>query len=69
MIELGKLTEDQQVDLFKIITGQIEKACLENGQVVALGDWNINLERLEDQNFYLKKVADEYKNCMATCGL
>ena len=61
------MTETQQADKFKIIAGQIEKACLEEAQVIALGDWNVDIHKLD--TFYLPKVADVYKECIAKCGL
>ena len=56
----SKLSIENQIERLKIFSLQIEQATKE-GMVLAIGDWNIDLEKFEDSKYYLKKLADEYQ--------
>ena len=60
LTDKGQLTIDQQIERWRIFNKQVEKAKKE-GIILCLGDMNINLERLEDSSYYLKKLAEEYQ--------
>ena len=58
---LGQMSIDQQIERWKIYKSQIEQAKKENSLILCLGDMNINLEKLEESSYYLKKLAEEYQ--------
>jgi hypothetical protein len=58
---LGQMSIDQQIERWKIYQSQIEQAKKENSLIFCLGDMNINLEKLEESSYYLKKLAEEYQ--------
>ena len=37
--------------------------------MVCLGDFNINLDHLEEPTYYLKKLSEEYQMMIGECGL
>ena len=62
------MSDNGQAEKFKTVSKQIENACRE-GATICTGDWNIDLRKIDQENYYLKKVAAEYKSCAAICGL
>ena len=64
----GQMTPDQQLERFEIFHSQVELAQKE-GTILCLGDFNINLENLENPSYYLKKLADEYLTMVGELGL
>ena len=64
----GQMTPDEQAEVFKIITNQIKMACKE-GRVICIGDWNLDLLKMDKENYYLRKTAEEFKSCVASCGM
>ena len=63
-----KLTIAEQSERFKEFCDQIEKATNE-AFVICLGDLNIDNNKLNDDSYYLKTLADEYKLMLGFCGL
>ena len=53
---------NDQLGRFKIFEEQIEKATKECSNVYILGDINLDLCKLNDKNYYLKKVSEEYES-------
>ena len=64
----GQLSINEQIERLNIFHTQVEKASKE-GLILIMGDMNINLEKWEDPNYYLKKLADEYHRLIGLCGL
>ena len=64
----GRMSQTEQTERVNKLVDQFEKACSE-GLVVALGDLNVDLNRTEDDTYYLKPVAEEYYAGVARCGL
>ena len=58
----------KQLERFEIFHSQVELAQKE-GTILCLGDFNINLENLENPSYYLKKLADEYLTMVGELGL
>ena len=49
---------------------QVEAALEEkNARVICLGDFNIDRKRLQDENYYLQKLANEYQGFLALNGM
>ena len=51
------------------IEAQIAKAVEDAGDVICLGDFNIDRKRIEDHSYYLLKLGKRYKKFLATQGL
>ena len=64
----GQLTIEQQLENWKIFHSQVEKASTE-GLILGIGDMNIDLEKLEESTYYLKKLAEEHQSMIGECGL
>ena len=47
---------------------QIEKAASE-ASIICLGDMNINTNKWNEDDFYLKKLAEKYQACLGSNGL
>ena len=56
---MGQMSIDQQIERWRIFKSQVEHAKNE-GLILRIGDMNINLEKIEDSNYYLKPLAEEY---------
>ena len=59
------MTPTEQAERFQIITSQIEKAISEGAGVICLGDWNIDLEKMNHESYRLKKVAEVFKSTIS----
>ena len=64
----GQMTLEQQLDKWKTFHSQVEKASKE-GLILVIGDMNIDLEKLEESTYYLKKIAEEHLSMIGECGL
>ena len=64
----GKLTINQQIERLKVLFLQIELA-EEEGLALIIGDMNIDIEKLEDSTYHLRKLANEYQLMINECGL
>ena len=65
----GQMTPTEQAERFQIITSQIEKAISEGAGVICLGDWNIDLEKMNHESYRLKKVAEVFKSTISNGGM
>ena len=57
----GQMTPNEHAERFKNITNQIDEACSEGASIICLGDWNIDISKMNNEHYRLKKVADEFK--------
>ena len=48
---------DEQFERWKFFHSQVEKASTQ-GNIIVIGDMNLDLEKLEESTYYLKKVAN-----------
>ena len=64
----GQMTIEQQLERWKILHSQVEKASKE-GLILIVGDMNIDLQKLEESTYYLKKLAEEHLSMIGECGL
>lgn len=63
-----QMSINQQLERWKIFQSQVEKATKE-GLILTIGDMNIDIRKLEETTYYLKKVAEEYQLLIGKCGL
>ena len=59
VVDQRSLTE--QLARFEEFSKQVEKACQEASVFIA-GDMNVDLQKWEEPNYYLKKLAEEYQS-------
>lgn len=59
---------DQQLERWNIFQSLVEQAKKE-GLILCMGDMNINLNKIEDPNYYLRNLADEYQTLINECQL
>ena len=62
------MTLEQQLEKWKTFHYQVEKASKE-GLILVIRDMNIDLEKLEESTYYLKKLAEEHLSMIGECGL
>ena len=62
------MTIEQQLESLKLLFSQIERAEKE-GLILTIGDMNIDLNKMEEPTYYLKKLAMEYQLMIGECGL
>ena len=65
----GDKSVESQVQAITVFTSQIEDAVAEQKSVVILGDANLCAESWDSPGFLHKRVADELKETLSTCGL
>ena len=65
----GDKSVESQVQAITVFTSQIEDAVAEQKSVVILGDANLCAESWDSPGFLHKRVADELKETLFTCGL
>ena len=53
----------------KSFGSQLSIACAETERVIVLGDFNINIQKKGDENYYLQKLLQEYEAMMGENGL
>merc|ERR1711923_529286 len=63
------MTPKEQAERFKTVTDQIERASKEGASIICLGDWNLDLLKMDDENYRLKKAANELKTCISNFGM
>ena len=63
------LSQDAQLYRFKSFGSQVTAACNESDRVIVLGDFNINIQKQNDVNYYLPKILQEYESIMGENGL
>ena len=64
----GQMSEKEQIERWEIFRKQVDKASKE-GLILAIGDQNIDVERLEEPSYYLYNLGKEYQNLIAENGL
>ena len=62
------MTIENQLERWKLFYEQVERAS-RCGIIVGIGDMNLDLEKLENSNIYLKKLAEEHLSMMGKNGL
>ena len=62
-------SQDAQLHRFKSFGSQVTAACTESERVIVLGDFNINIQKQNDLNYYLPRVLQEYESIMGENGL
>ena len=64
----GTMSESEQIERLQVLHSQVEKASKE-GLLLILGDMNINLDKMEDEDYYQEKQAKEYQSMIGENGL
>ena len=59
---------DQQLERWVIFNSQVQKASAE-GTIVVIGDMNLDLDKIEESSYYLKKVAEQHQSMIGELGL
>ena len=53
--------ENAQLHRLKTFENEVSMACTECERVILMGDFNINLLKRDDKEFYLPKILEEYE--------
>ena len=61
----GQMPIEQQIERWMVFKSQFEQAKKENSFIMSQGDMNINLEQLEENDYYLKRLAEKYQNMVS----
>ena len=64
----GTMSESEQIERLQVLHSQVEKASKE-GLLLILGDMNINLDKMEEEDYYQEKQAKEYQTMIGENGL
>merc|ERR1712242_94504 len=64
----GRYSENEEKERWQIFREQVNRAAKE-GLILCLGDYNIDLDKLDDTSYYLKYMAEEYQTLVGECGL
>ena len=61
--------ENAQLHRLKTFGNEVSMACTECERVILMGDFNINLLKRDDKEFYLPKILQEYEGIVGENGL
>ena len=64
----GKMSESDEIERLQVLHSKIKKASQE-GLVLIMGDMNIDLDKMEEENYYQAKQANEYQSIIGENGL
>ena len=64
----GTMNENEQIERLQVLHSQVEKASKE-GLMLILGDMNIDLDKMEEKDYYLDKLAIDYQTMIGENGL
>ena len=64
----GKMGENEEIERLQVLHSQIEKASKE-GLLLLMGDMNIDLDKMEQEDYYQVKQAKEYQTMISENGL
>jgi hypothetical protein len=64
----GTMNESEQIERLQVLHSQVEKASKE-GLMLILGDMNIDLDKMEEKDYYQEKQAKEYQTMIGENGL
>ena len=62
------MNESKQIERLQVLHSQVEKASKE-GLMLILGDMNIDLDKMEEKDYYQEKQAKEYQTMIGENGL
>ena len=65
----GLLSNSEQAERLKIFADQVEQASQESNLLLCMGDFNLDAEKLGEDDYYLKSIAEEYNRLRAKNGL
>ena len=68
LVKRNQMSLNEQLERWKLFKAQVEKASSES-LILCMGDMNIDLEKLEESTYYLKKLAEEHQSMIGECGL
>ena len=67
--EIDKTNVSEQLSRLELFRQQVEKAAKETENIYILGDLNVDINRWNNKDYYLKKVAEEYQTLIGKNGL
>ena len=62
------MNESEQIERLQVFHSQVEKASKEVLMLI-LGDMNIDLDKMEEKDYYLDKLANDYQTMIGENGL
>ena len=67
--EIDKTNVNEQLSRFELFSQQVEKAVQESENIYILGDMNVDINRWNNKDYYLKKISEEYQSLLGKNGL
>ena len=67
--EIDKTNVSEQLSRFELFSQQVEKAAQESENIYILGDMNVDINRWNNKDYYLKKISEEYQSLLGKNGL
>ena len=60
---------NEQLSRFELFSQQVEKAVQESENIYILGDMNVDINKWNNKDYYLKKISEEYQSLLGKNGL